>query len=80
MRHHLDSVPPDIPNPGDSGSLSGVGDLFGTKEGSSPGTYLDRGHSGMPVTPGSLRYLGKTHSGQLGSLRWSHRFRYTWLV
>ena len=35
---------------------------------------------GCPVTPGSLRYLGKFHSGQLGALRWSHGFRYPCLV
>ena len=32
---------------GDSGSLPGVGESFGTEEGSSPGTDLDRGHSGV---------------------------------
>ena len=32
------------------------------------------------MTPESLRYLGKIHSGQLGALRWSHGFRYPWLV
>ena len=34
-------------NLGDSGSLPGVGESFGTEEGSSPGTDLDRGHSGV---------------------------------
>ena len=34
-------------DPGDSGSLPGVGESFGTEEGSSPGTDLDRGHSGV---------------------------------
>ena len=67
-------------DPGDSGSLPGVGESFGTEEGVTPGTDLDRGHSGCPVTPGNLRYSGKIHSGQLGALRWSHGFRYPWLV
>ena len=34
-------------DPGDSGSLPGVGESFRTEEGSSPGTDLDRGHSGV---------------------------------
>ena len=46
LRRHLDSVPPDTPIR-ESGSLPGVGDSFGTEKGSSPGTDLDRGHSGV---------------------------------
>ena len=40
LRCHPDSVPPDTP------IAAGCG-RFGTEEGSSPGTDLDRGHSGV---------------------------------
>ena len=79
LRRHLDSVPPDTP-------IREIVDrcrvwVIRNRRGGQPQELIWTGDfRGCLVTPGSVCYLGQIHSGQLGALRWIHRFRYPWLM